>query len=376
LSASQWSDTLALERPCKQYFLIWGFFMKFIHSTMHTCAVIALILPVLFRSTEAHANQQQYRALMTKFFLSPNRYAIPLFSNGNVKSGDVLRMPQEATYLPRKACYDLKNVKYTSLNSESLKASFDIAAQAGGSIPLQKIAAIEAELGGKLRTDSSIILDPLSQEEPREGIAALQKPNADQKCDVIRSILRGSEADHILVTRVFHGKQSAIASIAVAGGAQLDARIKEKRIRDILGSAPDIHLAVSGSTATVQIAKSPDALSLAVQSALIKPRELARIYARTQSGSQYQLEWLVEEYIRGSEPNALWKTQTALQIALKELGLFFGSVGKLYSAAFSGDGAVPLAQAASDIPPSHWRALAVVAAAHEIVSLPSLPSPR
>jgi hypothetical protein len=75
---------------------------KLICPTKHACAMIALILTALLESGEAHANQQQqYRALMTKFFLSPNRYAIPLFSNGNVKSGDVLRMPQEATYLPR-----------------------------------------------------------------------------------------------------------------------------------------------------------------------------------------------------------------------------------------------------------------------------------
>lgn len=119
---------------------------KLIHLTTHASAVFALMLPFVFEATEVHANQQQYRALMTKFFLSPNRYAIPLFSNGNVKSGDVLKMPQEATYLSRNACYDLKDVKYTSLNSESLKTSFDIAGQIGGSIPLQKIAAVEAEL--------------------------------------------------------------------------------------------------------------------------------------------------------------------------------------------------------------------------------------
>lgn len=350
---------------------------RFIDPAIRACVTIALITPLLFESTKARANQQQqYRALMTKFFLSPNRYAIPLFSNGNVKSGDVLRMPQEATYLPRTTCYDLKKVRYTSLNSEFVKTSFDIAAQVAGSIPLQKIAEIEAELGGKLATDTSIMLDPLSQDEPQEGIAALQSPKSDRNCDVIRNVLRGADTNHILVTRVFHGRQKAVASIAIAGNARLDASITERRIREILGSSPSVRLSVSGSTATVQIARSPDELSLAVQSALIKPRELARIYAQSQARSQYQLELLVEEYVTGSEPNALSRTRILVQTALKELGLYFGPVGNLYSAVFSGEGAVPLAQAASDISPNHWRALAVVAAAHEIVSPVPTPPPR
>lgn len=108
------------------------------------------------------------------------------------------------------------------------------------------------------------------------------------------------------------------------------------------------------------MARSPDELSLAVQSAFIKPRELARIYAQSQAKNQYQLELLVEEYITGSEPDTLFRTQKLLEVTLKELGLFFGSVRSLYSAAFGGDGAVLLAQAAADIPSDHWRALAVL----------------
>ena len=333
-------------------------------------ASFGLLLPA-----GAEANQKQYRALLAKFFLL-NHLAIPLHNNGNVKSGDVLKLPEEASYTSRDVCYDLGPVKYTTLNSEFIKSTFEVAGEVGGSVTLQKIAEIEAELGAKLGSESSILLDPFSQEGPPKGMVSLMNPKQTKECAMIPDILNGSgRRDHILVTRVFHGKQSAQVSVGISANANVSAKIKEAKIKAILGGSPEVRVKPSGSTTILQIARTPDALSLAIQSAVIKPQELARIYLQTQSNSSYDLEVLVQEYVTGSEPAVLDKIFLRLQIALKELSIFFGSTARLYSAVFSGEGAVPIEKV--QVPPEHWRTLAAVAAAHEIVGtqLPLIPQP-
>jgi hypothetical protein len=341
----------------------------------HLVAAAAFAIPIMLQATAAEASQKQYRALMARFFLQ-NHQAIPLHNNGNVRSGDVLKLPEEATYVPRQTCYDFGPVAYTTLKSEFIKTSFEIAGEAGGSAAVQKIVEIEAELGGKLQTETSILLDPLSQEQPPKGIVSLQTPKPNKDCDIIRSILSGSGKDLVLVTRVFHGKEIAQASFAISGNANISAAIKEARIKAILGGSPDVHVKVSSSSADLQLSKSPDQLSLAIQSAVIKPQQLARIYLQSQSNNKYQLEVLVEEYVTGSGPDVLKEIEWRLKTALEELGLYFKSLTSLYSSVFSGDGAIPLERASADIPPEYWRAFAVVAAAHEIVGEPPRQSPR
>ena len=60
------------------------------------CATIFFLSNV-----SARANQQQLQALLAKYLIA-NHQAIPLHNNGSVKSDDVLKMPEEATYLSRK----------------------------------------------------------------------------------------------------------------------------------------------------------------------------------------------------------------------------------------------------------------------------------
>lgn len=339
----------------------------FVTRSLFGFAAVVFLVLSMAPIDAAHANDRQYRALMARYFLQ-NHQAIPLNNNGNVKSGDVLKLPEEATYVPRSVCYDLGRVNYNTVKSEFIKTSFDIASEIGGGIPTHKIAEIEAELGGKLQTDTSIQLDPLSEEGPPKGYLLLQTPKPDPHCDIVRNILRGSAKDFILVTRVFHGQQSAEAGFTVSGNAGVTASVKEPKIKAILGGAPNVHLKISGSNGTLRISRTPDDQSLAVQSAFLSPREFARVYLQSHSNSAYDLEVLVEEYVTGTEPDVLAKIQLRLQIALKEMGLLFSSAKAMYSAAFSGDGAIPYERAIGDIPPNRWQAYAVVAAANEIAA--------
>jgi len=90
-------------------------------SGFPTTALLACAI-AFFLNGEAAANQQQFQAVIAKHFLQ-NHHAIPLHNNGNVKSGDVLKMPDEATYLSRGKCYPLPPVRYTSLSSEYIRTS-------------------------------------------------------------------------------------------------------------------------------------------------------------------------------------------------------------------------------------------------------------
>jgi len=153
------------------------------------CGQLACATALIMFASSATANQQQLQATVAKHFLQ-NHQAIPLHNNGNVKSGDVLHLPEEATYVSRSKCYDLPAVRYTSLKSEFIRTTSELAAEAGGEIPADKIAQIEAQVGGKLIRSNLIILDPLSQEEPPTGYSVLQRPKAAPDCDIIGASCR------------------------------------------------------------------------------------------------------------------------------------------------------------------------------------------
>jgi hypothetical protein len=317
-------------------------------------------------SVWARANQQQLQALVAKHFIA-NHQAIPLHNNGKVKSGDVLKMPEEATYLSRDRCYKLPAVKYTSLNIDFIRTTSQLAGEVGGQVPTQKIAEIEAELKGKLRETATILIDPLSQEEPPKGYADLQKTTTGApECAVIADIWAGKGQDKILVTRVFHGSLNAVSTIDVAGGLKVSAAIGEKKINDILGGKPHVTLKVDGSVLQLEYSKSPEPQSLAVQSALVNISQLTKIYLAYHTQQRgIQLEWLVYEYITGTEPGLLDSIRIALNSLLAQMEVRQVSAAAVYQSVSSGDGAVPVATAT--IPQEQWSAFATVAAAHEIV---------
>jgi hypothetical protein len=97
-------------------------------------------------------------------------------------------MPEEARYVSRDTCYDLPPVQYTSIGIDFIRATSELAAEAGGEIPAKHIAEIEVEVKGKFRETDTILLDPLSQEAP-PGYAALQTPKKASECAVINDIL-------------------------------------------------------------------------------------------------------------------------------------------------------------------------------------------
>jgi len=196
------------------------------------CATIFFLSNV-----SARANQQQLQALLAKYLIA-NHQAIPLHNNGSVKSDDVLKMPEEATYLSRNRCFSLPAVSYTSLTVDLIRTTSALAGELEGQIPTQKIADIEAELHGKLRETATISIDPLSQEEPPSGYRVLSKTNGAPECEVIANLWRGKEQDKILVTRVFHGTLNAVSTFDLGGDLTAEAAIEEKKINSILGGKP------------------------------------------------------------------------------------------------------------------------------------------
>ncbi len=321
---------------------------------------------VLIAASPAKADERQLQALLAKHFLQIH-HAIPLSNNGAVKSGDVLHLPDEATFVSRGKCYNLPPVRYLGLRSEFMQASFEVAGAAGGEMPFEKIAEIEAEVGGKLRQKASLLIDPLSEEEPPGGLAALEKPNMAPDCAVIGAIIAGRTQDYILVTRVFHGALSALASLDLAGTAKISADLDSK-IQTIVGSTPKVHANVSGSTLTLQYSKSPAPHSLAVQSAVINPDRLAHLYLRYRTGNGIELEELVYEYLTGLQPDLLTSLRIRIDAVLKILETRHSTAAAFYAFLFGGEGAIPLDGA--EISQEQWNAVATIAAAHKIVENP------
>jgi hypothetical protein len=71
------------------------------------------------------------------------------------------------------------------------------------------------------------------------------------------------------------------------------------------------------------------------------------------------------EYVTGSSPGVLETPRIAIRELLSLMEVREASAGALYSRVFGGDGAVRTTEAS--VPQAQWRALATVAAAHEIV---------
>jgi hypothetical protein len=330
------------------------------------CGIVATLIcsTVLVLCTgSARADQRQLQALLAKYFIA-NHQAIPLHNNGKAKSGDVLKLPEEATYLSRDRCFKLRPVTYDSLNTELIRTTSELAGEAGGQIPTEKIAKIEAELNGKFRETATIAIDPLSEDEPPGGYANWRRIGGPE-CAAIDDILSGKTRDKILITRVFHGSMNAVSTIDLTGALKFDAAVADKKLNSILGGKPRVTLKADGSVLQLEYSKSPEPQSLAVQSALVMLNQIAKIYLAYHTQERgIQLEWLVYEYITGAEPDSLTRIRIAIDSLLKEMGVRQASAEALYQSVLSsGDGVAP----PEKVSERSWRALATVAAAHEIV---------
>jgi hypothetical protein len=273
------------------------------------------------------ADELQLQAILTKYFLRVH-HAIPLFNNPTVRSGDVVHMPDEGTYLAREKCFQLPAVQYRDLGIEFIETVPDVAAEAGGTIPVDKIGRIEASAGGKLAQKNSILLDPFNGDGVPGGYAALQHPNNSSECGIVSKLWSGQSSDYVLVTNVLHRSLNNWAELRLSGNASASADL-EKEVQTIIGSDPQVHVKSSGSYFRLQYSRSPQPRSLAIQSALVSPDELARIYFRYRVPNGEQLALLVQEYLTDSEPGLLERIRLSVIELLHEMELWRGTVGAL-----------------------------------------------
>ena len=91
----------------------------------------------------------------------------------------------------------------------------------------------------------------------------------------------------------------------------------------------------------MQYAKSPEPQSLAVQSAFVNPKQLARIYLAYHTQQRgIALELLVYEYITGSEPGVLHRICIAISSLLQGMEVRQSSPAALSSSVLSGEWSV------------------------------------
>lgn len=309
------------------------------------------------------ANQLQLQARIAEYFLQIH-HAIPLFNNPSVQSGDVLHMPDEGTFLPRRTCFpNLPPAQYRDLGIEFIQTSLTIAAEAGGTIPVNEIGQIEASVGGKLVQQASILLDPFKEDEPPQGYAVLQYPSNSPDCGMIVRIWEGAAPDYLLATLVFRGSLNAWDELSLSGSAKVSADL-EKEVQTIVGASPEVHVKGSGSYFRLQYSRSPQPRSLAIQSAVVNPIELAHIYLQYRTPNGAQLKLLVYRYLTGSEPDLLERIRIEIGGLLHEMELWRGTAAALYASVFGGKDAVNARTVI--IPQEQCSAFATVAAAHQI----------
>ena len=310
------------------------------HQAFFTTALLCV-----FWTNASADNVTRYQALMARHFLGLH-FAIPLLSNGTVKSGELISLPTETRVRPRSDCYNLAPVEYRRLSDEATEEIETVSAMVGLQLPLYALIDVEGKLGGNWNALSSIELEPFSQDQPREGIDVLRYPKDIKECDGVKRYLAGQSTSEVLVTRVFHGKKRIRLSMSakgfMSGEADIEKRSKEieAAIGKFLGNDPKIDVHVYGDIVSVTAVESPENMSLGAQAALFNPKELARAYLAVQAKSRAELESLVDRYIYGDD-GVFDSMRGAVFAIYKLLGYDPGPHDKYYYRFFSGKGAVP-----------------------------------
>lgn len=280
--------------------------------------------------------ESQFRAAVTKYFLQNHR-AIPIRSNGNVRSGDVIRLPEEATLVSRDVCYNMPSPVYRSLASGSYDISILGATEFALNIPINKIIEFQANIGQNSKISSQVVLDPFSEEQPLGGFSILDNPRRDSRCEVIKDIFNHTSDADVLVTRVFHGRQSARISLGFSNSSNISAAATLPKLKKWLGNVADVEAKVQNDSIIILSSSfSPAPQSLAIQSAFVDLNLLAAIHLRVSARSAYDLELMVNEYIRSEDPGALKKLAREIDIALKSFGYNWMDANQLYMMVFAG----------------------------------------
>lgn len=261
------------------------------------------------------AENSQYRAVMTKIFLS-NYHAMPVFSLNPVFPGDVITLKNETKYLDHHLCYPTVKVgKYIAIQdyNEGTDISLSGNLKVGGELLHKKIAEIEAQGNVRFARTGLVSISPLSKEEVTT--VTLQAPSRDTRCRIIGDLLSGNAKGYALTQRVYHGRSriSVNSKFGAGVGATAKGELLKKLASVFKVTEPEIK--VSGNGASFAVSESPDNMSLAIVPAGYSFDDVSRIANYLEGKRGADLEIAVDEAIRGSDMRELEK----LKLKIEEL---------------------------------------------------------
>lgn len=150
-----------------------------------------------------------------------------------------------------------------------------------------------------------------------------------------------------------------------SGSAEASAEVALGGLKGVLGNGANVRADVHGTSVEIQASRSPAPHSLAIQSALVDLEELAAIHLRATARSPYDLELMVNQYVKSDDPGILKRLEREIDVALRELGFKWRNSGELYVSIFDGRKQPgPIEKATAE----QVRSFANVAAATEIAA--------
>ncbi|MVA97022.1 hypothetical protein GN330_07145 [Nitratireductor sp. CAU 1489] len=325
------------------------------------------ILAFALMSSPALADmyQDQYKAVMARYFIA-NHYAVPIFTNGNIRKGDIIQYPDEGRVVPRQECLDLGASAFRDVDALDITLANQVSFGVGAGISVHGLAQIEAELELAISGIARIAIDPASREHT-EHEPSTERVSNDEKCDLVRLVIDGRETAYLMVSDIIRGQVTARTQMAAAGGASLEAGLTQKRLQALLGDTPRIGVSVSGGVATIESRRSPSVRTVAVKSRFVSTYHLARLYHLYQAAGPSDLELKVEEMLTGVEPGVFERLAADLndflqkhELIERDKALFYNKMRYLETRDVLDE------KTLSNIPQEHWRALGVIAAAHEL----------
>lgn len=326
-----------------------------------------VVLAFALMSSPALADmyQDQYKAVMARYFIT-NHYAVPIFTNGNIRKGDIIQYPDEGRVVPRQDCLDLGASAFRDVDALDITLANQLSFGVGAGISVHGLAQIEAELALAISGIARIAIDPASREHTEHEPSAERVSN-DEKCDLARLVIDGRETAYLMVSDIIRGQVTARTQMMAAGGASLEAGLTQKRLQALLGDTPRIGVSVSGGVATIESRRSPSVRTVAVKSRFVSTYHLARLYHLYQAAGPSDLELKVEEMLTGVEPGVFERLAADLNDFLQKHQLIERDKAQFYNKMrYLETRDVLDEKTLSNIPQEHWRALGVIAAAHEL----------
>ena len=309
--------------------------------------------------------QDQYKAVMARYFIT-NHYAVPIFTNGNIRKGDIIQYPDEGRVVPRQDCLDLGASAFRDVDALDITLANEVSFGVGAGISVHGLAQIEADLDLAISGIARIAIDPTSREHTEHEPSAARVSN-DEKCDLVRLVIDGRETAYLMVSDIIRGQVKARTQMMAAGGASLEAGLTQERLQALLGDTPRIGVSISGGVATIESRRSPSVRTVAVKSRFVSTYHLARLYQLYQAAGPSDLELKVEEMLTGVEPGLFERLAADLNDFLQKHQLIERDKAQFYNKMrYLETRDVLDEKTLSSIPPEHWRALGVIAAAHEL----------